>query len=88
MHVRSASKLLIVAAMCTLAMACSKKVKEAPPADNGTVGTTQPAIDTAAMGEAAAELLLRRVSDIRAPRREIVLEPKLVVRDSSGGKIA
>lgn len=39
MNVRSASQLLIVAAMCTLAMACSKKVKEAPPADT-TTGTT------------------------------------------------
>ena len=38
MNVNSASKVLIVAAMCTLAMACSKKVKEAPPTD--TTGTT------------------------------------------------
>ncbi|GAB1594452.1 peptidoglycan-associated lipoprotein Pal [Lysobacter claricitrinus] len=45
MNAKSASKLLIVAAMCTLAMACSKKVKETPPVDNGTVGTTQPVID-------------------------------------------
>ncbi len=45
MNVNSASKLLIVAAMCTLAMACSKKVKETPPTDTGTVGTTQPAVD-------------------------------------------
>ena len=39
MNASSASKLLIVAAMCTLAMACSKKVKETPPTDT-TAGTT------------------------------------------------
>lgn len=45
MNASSASKLLIVAAMCTLAMACSKKVKTEP--TPGTpVGTTQPATDT------------------------------------------
>lgn len=40
----NASKLLIVAAMCTLAMACSKKVKETPPVDTtaGTTSTTMP----------------------------------------------
>jgi peptidoglycan-associated lipoprotein len=33
-------KILVVALFCTMAVACSKKVKEAPPADTGT--TTQP----------------------------------------------
>ena len=33
-------KVLIAAMLCTLAVACSKKVKEAPPTDTGT--TTQP----------------------------------------------
>ncbi|GAB6196551.1 peptidoglycan-associated lipoprotein Pal [Lysobacter xanthus] len=44
MNVRSASQLLVVAALCTLAMACSKKVKEAPPTDttSGTTTTTMP----------------------------------------------
>ncbi len=46
MNVRTASKILTVAAMCTLAMACSKKVKETPPADPGTVGTTTPTTPT------------------------------------------
>jgi peptidoglycan-associated lipoprotein len=40
MNVRSASKILIVAAMCTLAMACSKKVRETPPTTDTGVGTT------------------------------------------------
>ena len=44
MNVRSASQLLVVAAMCTLAMACSKKVKTEPNTGD-TVGTTQPATD-------------------------------------------
>lgn len=43
MNVRTASKIATIAVMCTLAMACSKKVKETPPADTGsTVGTTTP----------------------------------------------
>ncbi|GAB2501862.1 peptidoglycan-associated lipoprotein Pal [Lysobacter humi (ex Lee et al. 2017)] len=47
MDIRSASKLVVVATLCTLAMACSKKVKEAPPVDNGAgTGTTQPGIVT------------------------------------------
>lgn len=50
-----------------------------------TPALTSVSIDTAAMGEAAAELLVRRIGDIRAPCRQIVLEPKLVVRESSGG---
>ena len=33
-------KVLIAAMLCTLAVACSKKVKEVPPTDTGT--TTQP----------------------------------------------
>ena len=52
-----------------------------------TPALTSVTIDTAAMGEAAAELLVRRIGDIRSPRREIVLEPKLVVRESSGGRV-
>ncbi|MGY4517118.1 peptidoglycan-associated lipoprotein Pal [Lysobacter sp. HA18] len=40
MNAKSASQLLIVAAMCTLAMACSKKVKETPPTDTSTGTTT------------------------------------------------
>ncbi|TCZ80582.1 peptidoglycan-associated lipoprotein Pal [Lysobacter sp. N42] len=47
MNVRTASKIATIAVMCTLAMACSKKVKEAPPADTGsTVGTTTPTTPT------------------------------------------
>lgn len=45
MNFRSASKLVTVAAMCTLAMACSKKVKEVPPTD-GTTGTTTTTVPT------------------------------------------
>ena len=40
------SKLLLTAAFCVLAVACSKKVKEAPPADMGETGTTAPITDT------------------------------------------
>lgn len=46
---------------------------------------TSVSIDSAAMGEAAARLLLERIADHDAPPRDIVLEPKLVVRASSGG---
>ncbi len=42
----SASKLLLTAAFCVLAVACTKKVKEAPPADAGEPGTTAPITDT------------------------------------------
>jgi peptidoglycan-associated lipoprotein len=44
MNANSASKLVVVAAMCALAMACSKKVKETPPTDTttGTTTTTMP----------------------------------------------
>lgn len=45
----SASKLLLTAAFCVLAVACSKKVKEAPPADTGSTGTTAPISDTGPM---------------------------------------
>ncbi len=45
---------------------------------------TSVAIDTAAMGELAAQMLLERIADHKAPRREVVLEPKLIVRASSG----
>ena len=42
----SASKLLLTAAFCVLAVACSKKVKEVPPTDTtGSTGTTTPAPD-------------------------------------------
>jgi LacI family transcriptional regulator len=39
-----------------------------------------------AMGEAAAELLLARIANRAAPRREVVLQPRLVVRESSGSR--
>lgn len=52
-----------------------------------TPALTSVAIDTQAMGEAAVELLLRRIANISAPRREVILEPKLIVRESSGGRI-
>ncbi|HEY5612830.1 MAG TPA: peptidoglycan-associated lipoprotein Pal [Lysobacter sp.] len=42
----SASKLLLTAAFCVLAVACSKKVKEVPPAVTGETGTTAPITDT------------------------------------------
>jgi LacI family transcriptional regulator len=45
---------------------------------------TSVAIDTTAMGELAAQMLLERIANPRAPRRDAVLEPKLVVRASSG----
>ena len=48
---------------------------------------TTVAIDTTAMGELAAQMLLDRIADHKAPRRETVLEPKLVVRASSGQPI-
>ena len=41
----SASKLLLTAAFCVLAVACSKKVKEVPPTDTGMPSTTEPATD-------------------------------------------
>lgn len=45
MNASSASKLLTIAVMCSLAMACSKKVKEVPPTDT-TTGTTTTPVDT------------------------------------------
>jgi LacI family transcriptional regulator len=49
---------------------------------------TSVTIDTRAMGEVAARMLLERIDDHHAPRREIVLEPKLAVRASSGPGLA
>ena len=46
MNVRSASQILVVAAMCTLAMACSKKVKQEPNAGTTTGTTTTQPTDT------------------------------------------
>lgn len=40
------SKILITAALCTLAIACSKKVKEVPPTDTTGSTGTMPATDT------------------------------------------
>ena len=48
----SASKLVIAAVMCTLAVACSKKVKEAPPTN--TTPSTPPAAATTDTGPTAA----------------------------------
>lgn len=45
---------------------------------------TSVAIDTPAMGRLAAEMLIHRMGDHGAKRRDVVLEPKLVVRASSG----
>jgi LacI family transcriptional regulator len=42
-------------------------------------------VQSTAMGEAAAQLLLDRIADLSAPRREVVLQPELVLRESSGG---
>ena len=39
------AKLLLTAVLCTAAVACTKKVKEVPPADTDT-GTTAPVTDT------------------------------------------
>jgi hypothetical protein len=36
------------------------------------------------MGELAAQMLLDRIAEPKGPRRESVLEPKLVIRASSG----
>ncbi|MFI5012828.1 MAG: LacI family DNA-binding transcriptional regulator [Hyphomicrobiales bacterium] len=49
-----------------------------------TPALTTVAIDTIGMGEAAARLLIERSADFGLPRRQIVLQPKLVVRASSG----
>lgn len=45
-HTASASKLLLTAAFCVLAVACSKKVKEAPPTPDSSTGSTMPSTDT------------------------------------------
>ena len=49
-----------------------------------TPALTSVAIDTSAMGEAAAELLLRRIAQPKAQPKRVVLEPRLMVRASSG----
>lgn len=46
---------------------------------------TTVAIDTAAMGELAARMLLERIADRRKPPRRAMLKPTLMVRASSGG---
>jgi LacI family transcriptional regulator len=35
------------------------------------------------MGRLAAEMLIRRISDPTAPRRRIILEPRLIVRETT-----
>lgn len=50
-----------------------------------TPALTTVAVDSVAMGDAAVSLLLERIANFAAPRREIVLQPRLVVRESSGG---
>jgi LacI family transcriptional regulator len=42
--------------------------------------------DTAALGETAARLLLDRIENPAAPTRRVVLQPKLILRESSGDK--
>lgn len=49
-----------------------------------TPALTTVAIDSAGVGDAAAEMLLERIADFRAPRREVVLQPRLVIRESTG----
>ena len=49
-----------------------------------TPALTTVAIDTIGMGEAAARLLIERGADPGRPRRQVVLQPKLIVRASSG----
>jgi LacI family transcriptional regulator len=49
-----------------------------------TPALTTIAIDSVAMGEAAADLLLDRVARPETPRREVVLQPELIARASSG----
>lgn len=45
---------------------------------------TSVAIDTLEMGKLAAGMLMHRIADHGAKRREVVMEPRLVVRASSG----
>lgn len=49
-----------------------------------TPALTTVAVDSIGMGEAAARLLIERSADFGRPRRQIVLEPRLIVRSSSG----
>ena len=49
-----------------------------------TPALTTVSVDTIGMGEAAARLLIERSNDFGRPRRQIVLQPKLIVRASSG----
>jgi LacI family transcriptional regulator len=49
-----------------------------------TPALTTVAIDTIGMGEAAARLLIERSADFGLPRRQVVLQPTLIVRASSG----
>lgn len=53
---------------------------------------TRPAITvveqpTYAIGQTACEMLLKRIEDPKRPTRRVVLESKLVVRQSCGGKV-
>lgn len=52
-----------------------------------TPALTTIAIGFVAMGDAAAKLLLDRIAEPQAPRRRVVLQPRLVVRDSSGASV-
>jgi len=49
-----------------------------------TPALTTVAVQSTQIGEAAAQLLLDRMENFEAPRREVVLQPNLVVRESSG----
>jgi len=49
-----------------------------------TPALTTVAVQSTQIGEAAAQLLLDRLESVDAPRREVVLQPSLVVRESSG----
>jgi len=49
-----------------------------------TPALTTVAVDTIGMGEAAARLMIERSADFGQPRRQIVLQPKLISRASSG----
>jgi LacI family fructose operon transcriptional repressor len=40
------------------------------------------------IGSAATELLLKRIEDLSRSHRQLVLRHRLVVRDSSGNKMA
>jgi len=42
--------------------------------------------DTRMLGETAAQLLLDRIENPDAPVRRVVLQPKFVIRESSGGQ--